>query len=636
MSFEITPSYQQWRDRIFTVQPEHVGLQHPDPTHIYGVILDIGMIDARDATQWAISISAFSSGEASFQPTPGGGIIGLGGDATIAKTAQEIVEIAQPQFPQTQRAETLDLPQPETVQFFFLTPSGIRVLRGTLNDFQTPTSPYWPLLEKFRFIHYFAHQISRRNPPQNRNQSIPNHPPSPASQEATENPRSFDGQRQLSITNSTQNPSPAAPQSSSESSHDVSQDSGSAAADSTSEATQLQLPLEMSFSETAPPPAKQENPILKWLHVLVYLAASVSYFLLVVSLLELQNLLGYLGSVQTSEMLLQQGDYATSLGLRYQALRVGYLLLPPVLLTLPNLWQIATFFRRRQSDSAQTFSQTSARHLVANLLVIASLSWFFFWILWSGMPELERLEATLGNGKYLWLAAIAFSIFVTVKSERMAALRNVTSIQEVINKFNFVQSRDASLQPFLKCSVKAYKKGEIPVVTRSDRDYARMHGTNPTGFVLAADKTEKFIFRYWRNCVTITPEHPSLSELGHQHFAQVTLRHRFKVMDDTTVQYIQKTWVEFTREYTKYKPHVNFSKQTDCEYPRQNTTVIAVPDTNNLPKILDPMVRLMLGITPFSLAYSLWLDHRTVKYEIDIVTEYSNDSPIEALPQQRA
>lgn len=152
---KITEDYQRWRELIFRLQPEPV----EDAHQVYGVIMDIGHLDQQSSTQWAISMSAFSTGEASFQPTVGGGVIGLGGDPQIAQVAQEIVQMAQGLLPQTNPTKDLSLPEPGFVQFFFLTISGVHGIKARLDQFQKPEHPFLQLLNRFGFIHQSADQI---------------------------------------------------------------------------------------------------------------------------------------------------------------------------------------------------------------------------------------------------------------------------------------------------------------------------------------------------------------------------------------------------------------------------------------------------------------------------------------------
>ena len=157
---KITEEYQKWREAIFATSPEQVGVSKSDANRVYGVIMDIVQIDRRTSTHWAISLSAFPTGEASFQPTLGGGVIGLGGDPKVAQAAQEIVQMAQGLLPETKPTQDLSLPEPEFVQFFFLTTNGPRLVKGSFDQLQKPQSLFLPRLDRFHFIRRFADQIS--------------------------------------------------------------------------------------------------------------------------------------------------------------------------------------------------------------------------------------------------------------------------------------------------------------------------------------------------------------------------------------------------------------------------------------------------------------------------------------------
>ena len=152
-------NYQKWRAMIFTVTPEQVDVSGSDADQVYGVIMDMGMIDRQHSANWAISLSAFPTGEASFQPTPGSGVIGLGNDPKVAQAAKEIVNISQELLPETNPTQDFSLPEPGFVQFFFLTTSGVRMIKEHLDNLQQPKNPFLQLLNRFGFIRQFADQI---------------------------------------------------------------------------------------------------------------------------------------------------------------------------------------------------------------------------------------------------------------------------------------------------------------------------------------------------------------------------------------------------------------------------------------------------------------------------------------------
>lgn len=160
----MTEDYQRWREMIFAVKPDQVGVSANDVDRAYGVIMDIGMVDFQHAAHWAISLSAFPTGEASFRPTPGGGVNGLENVPPMAQVAQEIVEIAQTLWRETIPTDNFTLPEPGFVQFFFLTTGGVRVFKWYLGDLQKPENPFSKLLDRFGSIRDSADRIlNQRN-----------------------------------------------------------------------------------------------------------------------------------------------------------------------------------------------------------------------------------------------------------------------------------------------------------------------------------------------------------------------------------------------------------------------------------------------------------------------------------------
>lgn len=155
----ITPDYQGWRETIFNIQPGGAGAADDnDTSQVYGVLMDVGMLDSTTSTQWAMSLTAFLSGEASFQPTVGGGYVGLGGDPKVAKIAQEIVQIAQTLLPKAFPIEDRALPEPDLVQFFLFTAGGVYGVADNIQNLQTPDDPLGQMLNRFGFIRQFADQ----------------------------------------------------------------------------------------------------------------------------------------------------------------------------------------------------------------------------------------------------------------------------------------------------------------------------------------------------------------------------------------------------------------------------------------------------------------------------------------------
>mgnify|MGYP001056943123 CR=1 FL=1 len=152
--------YKKWRDVIFEIEPDQVDISQESADTVYGVIVDIGMRDRQTSAKWAISLTAFPTGEASFHPTPGGSVVGVGSyGPQVAKTAQEIVRIAQTLWDKTSPTEDYSLPDTGYAQFLFLTTGGVRVYQGHLHDIQTPANPFGTLLSRFGLIRHIADRI---------------------------------------------------------------------------------------------------------------------------------------------------------------------------------------------------------------------------------------------------------------------------------------------------------------------------------------------------------------------------------------------------------------------------------------------------------------------------------------------
>lgn len=153
----MTEDYKKWRDVVFSMKAENVGLSSSEPKKVYGMVMDIGMVDQRANATFALSTTAFASGEASFRPTPGGGFIGLGSDPRVAEVAKSIVSMAQIFMVKAQPVSHYPLPAVGNVSYYFLTTSGLLAITDTLQALQSP--PYGQLLNKFGQIRGVAEKM---------------------------------------------------------------------------------------------------------------------------------------------------------------------------------------------------------------------------------------------------------------------------------------------------------------------------------------------------------------------------------------------------------------------------------------------------------------------------------------------
>jgi hypothetical protein len=160
----ITSDYERWRQQMFTVSPEQAGGTSEERDRVYGVLMDVGMLDPATSQLWAISMSAFLTGEASFFPTPGGAVIGLGNEPQVAEAAQTILQLAQTALSDASRLPDQALPdQPDLVQFWLFTPGGVYGVADTLQRLRVPSNAWGKMFQQFSLIRQVAeHQLDQR------------------------------------------------------------------------------------------------------------------------------------------------------------------------------------------------------------------------------------------------------------------------------------------------------------------------------------------------------------------------------------------------------------------------------------------------------------------------------------------
>lgn len=155
----MTEDYPKWRQVIFSVQPNQVGISSQEKDKVYGLLMDFGMVDRVSGAHFVLSTTAFPTGEASFRPTVGGGFVGLGNDAKVASTAKDLNILAQKLLEQTKLTNDTSLPAPGYARFYFLTTSGIRVYEAHINELQKQEHPFFEVLRGFSYIRQFAEKL---------------------------------------------------------------------------------------------------------------------------------------------------------------------------------------------------------------------------------------------------------------------------------------------------------------------------------------------------------------------------------------------------------------------------------------------------------------------------------------------
>ena len=149
--------YHKWRDVIFSVTSDQVGVSGDKANQVYGVVMDVGLSD-----NFIISITAFPTGESSLRTTIGGGTIGLGGDEIIAKLAQQIVTSAQSLAEKATQTNDHNLPKSQVVYFYFLTTSGLMLRETSVKEAYAHNHPLHEIFIQFTKIKTRSEELKEK------------------------------------------------------------------------------------------------------------------------------------------------------------------------------------------------------------------------------------------------------------------------------------------------------------------------------------------------------------------------------------------------------------------------------------------------------------------------------------------
>ncbi len=153
----MSEGYKNWRGMIFLVTPGQVDLDVNEPNKVFGVILDVGVKDINSNAAFIFTTAVFANGDATFFPSPGGGVIGLGNNPQVAATSKSIVTMGQIFLVRAKPTKENSPANVSRVKFYFLTTSGLFVTEDSLQAFKS--GPYGQLLGKFGQIRAVAEQM---------------------------------------------------------------------------------------------------------------------------------------------------------------------------------------------------------------------------------------------------------------------------------------------------------------------------------------------------------------------------------------------------------------------------------------------------------------------------------------------
>jgi hypothetical protein len=146
--------YANLRNRIFKLNPKEVGiLQTRETPNVWGILMETGYPEA------VVTLVSLADGTTSLYFSNGGGMIGGGTHATLARSAKAFVATAEKYFQQMDLTKAFPLPTVGRVRFYVLTFSGALTLdvdENELGDGRHALSPLFysgqDVIAQFRAI----------------------------------------------------------------------------------------------------------------------------------------------------------------------------------------------------------------------------------------------------------------------------------------------------------------------------------------------------------------------------------------------------------------------------------------------------------------------------------------------------
>ena len=163
---QVSDEYVEWRKTFLNFQSTGDLKDIPNlkgiPNEVYGLLMDVGMGDEH-INFFAISIYAFNTGESSLKASSGTGIMGIGNVESVKGVPEKIVELGQSMLEFANPETNFNYPEAGRVHFFFLTTSGIKSYKCSLNELQNG-HPFHEMFDLFTQLKGAADKLSKALP----------------------------------------------------------------------------------------------------------------------------------------------------------------------------------------------------------------------------------------------------------------------------------------------------------------------------------------------------------------------------------------------------------------------------------------------------------------------------------------
>lgn len=130
------------RQMALSATPEQLGLETPDETEVFGIVMDWDLGDG------IATVAAYETGDASMYLSSGGGVIGGGQHDNVRQAVFPYVQLGQGFLTKAEKTESTPLPDKDCVRFYLLTNKGIFYSQEKMKNIESENSDWLKLFEE--------------------------------------------------------------------------------------------------------------------------------------------------------------------------------------------------------------------------------------------------------------------------------------------------------------------------------------------------------------------------------------------------------------------------------------------------------------------------------------------------------
>ncbi|HLY75013.1 MAG TPA: hypothetical protein VKU80_12910, partial [Planctomycetota bacterium] len=147
--YSVDPTYRGLRQQALTLDPTTVGISETAGRPVFGFLMDMGYQKA------VATLVVIADGTVSLYFSNGGGMIGLGEDEPVRKSAGELLAGVGHFLPHCLPATDFPLPKKGNARFLLLSFGGVRTAEAGESDLGNARLPLSPLfLKSHEVIHF--------------------------------------------------------------------------------------------------------------------------------------------------------------------------------------------------------------------------------------------------------------------------------------------------------------------------------------------------------------------------------------------------------------------------------------------------------------------------------------------------